>query len=75
MFYLGHNNRVLPYLSLVFEVYVQFVIRTVKSRQISNIHTHGFFLLKCKNHLVLPTDQSKSLKKNDKNIELELFRL
>ena len=27
--------------------YVQFVISTVKSRQISNIHTHGF-LLKCK---------------------------
>ena len=30
--------------------YVQFVISTVKSRQISNIHTHGF-LLKCKNQL------------------------
>ena len=43
--------------------YVQFVISTVKSRQISNIHTHGF-LLKCKNHLILPTDQSKSPKKH-----------
>ena len=72
MFYLGHNNRV-PYLSLVFEVLVQFVISTVKSRQISNIHTHRF-LLKCKNHLILPTDQSKS-PKNDKNIELELYNV
>ena len=72
MFYLGHNNGV-PYLSLVFEVYVQFAISTVKSRQVSNIHTHGF-LLKCKNHLILPTDQSESpKKKNDKNIDLELF--
>ena len=48
-----------------------YLISTVKSRQISNIHTHRF-LLKCKNHLILPTDQSKS-PKNDKNIELELF--
>ena len=41
--------------------YVQFVIKTVKSRKISYIHTHG--LLLCKNHLILPTDQSKSQKK------------
>ena len=56
--------------------YVQFVIivhylSTVKSRQISNIHTHRF-LLKCKNHLILPTDKSKS-RKNNKSIVLELF--
>ena len=42
-------------------------------QNVSNIHTHGF-LLKCKNRLILPTDQSKS-PKNDKNIELELVRL
>ena len=44
-------------------------------RQISpttNIHTHGF-LSKCKNDLILQMDQSKSRKKNDKNIELELY--
>ena len=70
MFYLGHNNRV-PYLSLVFEVLcIQLVISTVKSRQISNIHTHGL-LLKCKNNLILLKYQSKSAK-NDKSIELEL---
>ena len=48
---------------------------TVKSRQISNsnIPVHGF-LSKCKNSLILLTDQFKSQKKkNDKNIELELF--
>ena len=43
--------------------YVQFVISTVKSRQISNIHMH-VFLSKCKNHLILPADKSKSPKKN-----------
>ena len=52
------------YLFLTF--YVQFVTintnRTVKSRQISNIHTHGF-LAKCKTCLILSMDQSKSLKK------------
>ena len=53
------------YLFLTF--YVQFVTiytnRTVKSRQISNIHTLGF-LAKCKTYLILSTDQSKSLKKH-----------
>ena len=44
----------------------------MKSRQLSNIPTHGF-LSKCKNNLILPTDQSKS-PKNDKSIELELYR-
>ena len=65
-FYLRHNNRV-PYLSLCSKFYVQFVISTVKSRQISNIHTHRF-LLKCKNNLILPTDQSKSPKKTIKTL-------
>ena len=50
---------------------VQFVTintnRTVKSRQISNIHTHGF-LEKCKTYLILSTDQSKLLKKTIKTI-------
>ena len=45
---------------------------TVISRQLSNIPTHGL-LSKCKNTLILLTDQSKSPKKNDKSIELELF--
>ena len=31
----------------------------VISRQLSNIPTHGL-LSKCKNNLILPTDQSKS---------------
>ena len=57
------------YLFLTF--YVQFFIintnRTVKSRQISNIHTHGF-LEKCKTYLILSTDQSKSLKKTIRTI-------
>ena len=48
------------YLFLTF--YVQSVIininRTVKSRQISNIHTHGF-LAKCKTYLILSTDPIK----------------
>ena len=51
------------YLFLTFDI--QFIIintnRTVKSRQISNIHTHGF-LEKC--YLILSTDQSKSLEKH-----------
>ena len=51
-----------PTCHLCSKFYVQFVISTVKSRQISNIHMHGF-LLKCKNHLILPTDPSKSPKK------------
>ena len=55
-----------PTCHLCSKFYVQFVISIVKSRQISNIHTHGF-LLKCKNHLILPTDQSK-LPKNDKTL-------
>ena len=55
----------------VVKFYVQFIISTVKSRQISDIHTHKF-LLKCKNHLMLPTDQSKSPKKTI-NIELSLL--
>ena len=38
---------------------------TVKSRQTSNIPTHGF-LSKCKNNLILPTDQSKSPEKTVK---------
>ena len=38
-----------PTCHLCSKFYVQFVISTVKSRQISNIHTHGF-LLKCKKH-------------------------
>ena len=64
-------SRTQPYLCL--KCYVQFVIiSTVKSRQISNIHTHGF-LSKCKNDLILPTDQSKSPKK-DKHIEMELYK-
>ena len=41
----------------------KFVISTVKSRQTSNIHTHGFLLKYKKKHLILPTDQSKSPKK------------
>ena len=45
-----------PSCHLCSKFYVQFV------RQISNIHTHGF-LLKCKNHIILPTDQSKLPKK------------
>ena len=53
------------YLFLTFDV--QFIIintnRTVKSRQISNIHTHGF-LEKCKTYLILSTDLSKSLEKH-----------
>ena len=57
------------YLFLTF--YVQFVImntnRTVKSRQISNIHTQ-WFLEKCKTYLIMSTDQSKSLKKTIKTI-------
>ena len=57
------------YLFLTFDV--QFITintnRTVKSRQISNIHTHGF-LEKCKTYLILSTDQSKSLKKTIKTI-------
>ena len=57
-----------PTCHLCSKFYVKFVISTVKSRQISNIHTHGF-LLKCRNHLILP----KSPKKNDKTIELALF--
>ena len=61
-----------PTCHLCSKFYVQFAISTVKSRQVSNIHTHRF-LLKCKNHLILPTDQSESPKKNDKNIDLELF--
>ena len=51
-----------PSCHLCSKFYVQFVISTVKSRQISNFHVHGF-LLKCKKHLILPTDQSKSPKK------------
>ena len=46
----------------------------MKSRQIStttNIHMYRF-IWKCKNDLILPTDQSKS-PKNDKNSELELL--
>ena len=35
------------------------------------MHKHGF-LSKCENHLILPTDQSKS-PENKKNIELELY--
>ena len=38
---------------------------TVISRQLSNIPTHGL-LSKCKNNLILPTDQSKSPKKTIK---------
>ena len=45
-----------PTCHLCSKSYVQFVISTVKSRQISNIHTPRF-LLNCKNHLILPTDQ------------------
>ena len=60
-----------PTCHLCLKFYVQFVMSTVKSRQISNVHTHGF-LLKCENHLILATDQSKS-PKNNKNIELELL--
>ena len=37
----------------------------MKSRQLSNIPTHGF-LSKCKNDLILPLDQSKSPKKTIK---------
>ena len=51
-----------PTYHLCSKFHVQFVISTVKSRQISNIHTLGV-LLKCKNHLILPTDLSKLLKK------------
>ena len=51
-----------PSCHLCSKFYVQFIVSTVKSRQISNIHSHGF-LLKCNNHLILPTDQSKSPKK------------
>ena len=50
-----------PTCHLCSKFYVQFVISTVKSRQITNIHMQGF-LLKYKNHLILPTDQSKSPK-------------
>ena len=40
---------------------------TVISRQLSNIPTHRHGLLsKCKNNLILPTDESKSLKKTIK---------
>ena len=60
-----------PTCHLCSNFFVQFVISTVKSRQISNIHTHRF-LLNCKIHLILPMDQSKS-PKNDKNIVLELM--
>ena len=56
------------YLFLTF--YVQSVIininRTVKSRQISNTHTHGF-LAKCKTYLILSMVQSKSLENNKNN--------
>ena len=53
--------------------YVQLVIiYTVKSRQISNILTRGFLLM-CKNRVYSATDQSKSQKKINENIELELY--
>ena len=51
-----------PTCNLCSKFYVQFVISAVKSRRISNLHTHGF-LLKCKNHLILPMNLSKSPKK------------
>ena len=41
-------------------------------KQISNILTHDF-LSKCKNGFDFATDQSKSQKKHDKNIELVLL--
>ena len=53
-----------PTCHLCSKFYVQFVISTVKTRQISNIHMPGFSL-KCKNHLILPTDQSKIVSEYD----------
>ena len=43
----------------------------MKSRQISNIHMHGL-LSKCKNHLNLPMDRSKSAKKTIKTLSWNL---
>ena len=40
-----------PTCHLYSKFYVQFVISTVKSKQISNIHMHGF-LLNCKKQLI-----------------------
>ena len=64
-----------PTCHLCSKFHVQFVISTVKSRQTSNIHTHGF-LLKCKKHFILPTDQSKSPKKtiNTLNWNYRIFK-
>ena len=71
MFYLGHNNMV-PYLSLVFEVLCMYSSLALWNQGRYQIFIRGF-LLKCKNHFILQTDQSKS-PKNDKNIELELLK-
>ena len=67
MFYLGHNNRV-PYLSLVFKVLctVRYKHCEIKA-DISNIHTHEF-LLKCKNHLILPIGPIKIAEKTIKTL-------
>ena len=66
MLYPGHKNRV-PYLSLVFEVLC--TVRYEHCEIIADIkYSLARVLLKCKNHLILPTDQSKSPKKTDKTL-------
>ena len=58
-----------PTCHLCSKLYVQFCISTVKSRQISNIHTHGF-LLKCKKHFTNgPIKIAEKKKKNSWNYE------
>ena len=60
--YISDTTIGYPTCHMCLKLYIQFIISTVESRQISNIHMYGF-LLKCKKHLILPTDQSKSPKK------------
>ena len=58
-FFISDTTMVYPTCHLCSKLYVQFVISTVKSWQISNIHKHGFSM-KCKNiYLYQQTDQNR----------------